>query len=98
PLEFFRVAEQATETFHGSIVAMSPLAAGAGVELEYEERGSGDAVLLVHDLAADHLTMLERVAGLGHMHVIAYARRGYGASGAPEPYAGTTVHEQAQDA
>ena len=30
--------------------------------------------------------------------VIAYARRGYGASGAPEPYAGTTVHEQAQDA
>jgi pimeloyl-ACP methyl ester carboxylesterase len=30
--------------------------------------------------------------------VIAYDRRGYGASGAPEPYRGTTVEEQAQDA
>jgi pimeloyl-ACP methyl ester carboxylesterase len=30
--------------------------------------------------------------------VIAYDRRGYGASGAPEPYGATTVHEQAEDA
>ena len=30
--------------------------------------------------------------------VIAYDRRGYGASGAPEPYEGTTVEEQAEDA
>ena len=30
--------------------------------------------------------------------MIAYDRRGYGASGAPEPYRGTTVEEQAQDA
>jgi pimeloyl-ACP methyl ester carboxylesterase len=77
---------------------MCPIAAGAGVELEYETRGSGPAVLLVHDLAADHLTMLEQAAGLDDARVIAYARRGYGASGAPEPYSGTTVHEQAQDA
>ena len=30
--------------------------------------------------------------------MIAYDRRGYGSSGAPEPYRGTTVEEQAQDA
>src|SRR5919197_866238 len=32
------------------------------------------------------------------VHGIAYDRRGYGASGAPEPYGGTTVEEQAEDA
>jgi pimeloyl-ACP methyl ester carboxylesterase len=77
---------------------MCPFALGAGVELEYEERGSGGAVLLVHDLAADHLSALEQATGLDDARVIAYARRGYGASEAPEPYSGTTVHEQAQDA
>jgi pimeloyl-ACP methyl ester carboxylesterase len=30
--------------------------------------------------------------------VIAYDRRGYGGSGAPEPYGATTVHEQTEDA
>jgi pimeloyl-ACP methyl ester carboxylesterase len=34
----------------------------------------------------------------GEARVIAYDRRGYGASGAPDPYQGTTVEEQAEDA
>jgi pimeloyl-ACP methyl ester carboxylesterase len=37
-----------------------------------------------------------------HLHdvsgrVIAYDRRGYGESGVPQPYTGTTVSEQAED-
>lgn len=72
---------------------------GAGVALAVTERGQGPAVLLVHDLASD----AAGVAGLaealaGEARVIAYDRRGYGSSGAPEPYDATTVNEQAEDA
>ena len=41
--------------------------------------------------------MLDELAAAG-ARAIAYDRRGYGASGAPEPYAATTVQEQAEDA
>jgi len=71
------------------------------VELAFEERGRGEPLLLIHDLAADHLAMLplaERLAQAGAGRVIAYARRGYAPSGAPEPYDGTTIAEQAEDA
>lgn len=76
-----------------------PMVEGAGVELAYTERGEGPPVLLVHDLASD-AAALEPVARAleGAARVIAYDRRGYGASGAPEPYEGTTVEEQAEDA
>ena len=78
---------------------MSPIVAGAGVDLEYEERGAGACVLLVHDMAADAATMLQAVPGIEEIaRVVAYSRRGYAGSGAPEPYAGTTVQEQAEDA
>jgi len=73
---------------------------GAGVALAYAERGAGAAVLLVHGLAADAQALAplaEAVAAHG-ARAIAYDRRGYGASGAPEPYEGTTVEEQAEDA
>jgi pimeloyl-ACP methyl ester carboxylesterase len=40
---------------------------------------------------------LEQLAG-GGVRAIAYDRRGYGSSGAPQPYAATTVQEQSQDA
>jgi pimeloyl-ACP methyl ester carboxylesterase len=72
---------------------------GAGVELAYEERGSGPAVLLVHgmaDAAAGWEPAAQALAA--QARVIAYDRRGYGASGAPEPYERTTVEEQAEDA
>ena len=77
-----------------------PTVEGAGVPLHVEEQGTGPAVLLIHGLASDALA-LDRVAAAiaaGGARAIAYDRRGYGASGAPEPYHGTTVEEQAEDA
>jgi pimeloyl-ACP methyl ester carboxylesterase len=69
-----------------------------GVELAYEERGEGDAVVLVHGTATARTVWRETVDALGGgMRAIAYDRRAYGDSGAPEPYGGTTVGEQADD-
>jgi pimeloyl-ACP methyl ester carboxylesterase len=78
---------------------MSPTVESAGVELAYREAGSGPAVLLVHGIAHDARAWEEVIAGLGERaRAIAYDRRGYGASGAPDPYERTTVNEQAEDA
>jgi pimeloyl-ACP methyl ester carboxylesterase len=78
---------------------MAPSVEGAGVALNVVERGAGTPVLLIHGLAADAGTMAPVAQALaGEARVIAYDRRGYGSSGAPEPYLGTTVEEQAQDA
>ena len=77
-----------------------PTVEGAGVPLHYAVRGDGPPVLLVHGLASDGTAMApvaEAVAAAGG-RAIAYDRRGYGESGAPEPYHGTTVEEQAEDA
>jgi pimeloyl-ACP methyl ester carboxylesterase len=78
---------------------MSPLAEGAGVLLSYEQLGSGPPVLLVHGMAsgAKELAVVAEALA-GRATVVAYDRRGYGASGAPQPYTGTTVMEQAEDA
>lgn len=78
---------------------MTPVIEGAGVELHYAERGSGDAVLLVHDMAdvgRGWVPMLDRLAP--RARVIAYDRRGYGKSGAPQVYERTSVNEQGEDA
>jgi pimeloyl-ACP methyl ester carboxylesterase len=72
---------------------------GAGVALNVVERGAGPTVLLIHGLASDAEAMTPVAQALAaDARVIAYDRRGYGASGAPEPYLGTTIEEQAQDA
>jgi pimeloyl-ACP methyl ester carboxylesterase len=72
---------------------------GAGVQLAYVPRGAGPTVLLVHGLASDAAAQEPVAAALADVaRVIAYDRRGYGDSGAPEPYEGTTVEEQAEDA
>src|SRR4051812_6498835 len=72
-----------------------PTVEGAGVELAYEESAAGGpAVVLVHGMAADRTAW---DLALDSARVIAYDRRGYGASGAPEPYERTTVAEQAED-
>ncbi|MFL5819581.1 MAG: alpha/beta fold hydrolase [Solirubrobacteraceae bacterium] len=78
---------------------MSPTVEAAGVELAYRERGKGRAVLLVHGMA-DDATAWDEVVDTLHRRarLIAYDRRGYGASGAPDPYERTTVAEQAEDA
>lgn len=81
---------------------MSPTVQAPGAELEYAEHGAGQAVLLVHGMAADRHALAplaaEIAATSAGARAIVYSRRGYGASGAPEPYAGTTVAEQAEDA
>jgi pimeloyl-ACP methyl ester carboxylesterase len=77
-----------------------PEVEGAGVALHYAESGTGPPVVLVHGLASDARTwepVRARLAA-GGARAIAYDRRGYGASGAPEPYSATTVAEQAEDA
>ena len=73
---------------------------GRGRGARYVERGAGPPVLLVHGLAVGRRGDGARGAGGGRRgaRAIAYDRRGYGASGAPEPYGGTTVEEQAEDA
>lgn len=78
---------------------MPALIEGAGVPLSASEHGEGRPVLLIHDIASD----AAGVAGLAEAaadraRVLAYDRRGYGGSGAPEPYEATTVNEQAEDA
>ena len=78
---------------------MAPSVEGAGVALNVVERGSGPSVLLVHGIASDAQALAPLADALAPMaRVIAYDRRGYGSSGAPEPYQATTVEEQAEDA
>lgn len=81
-------------------LAFMPQIEGAGVALHYEERGAGPPVLVVHAMGSDAAACSSRLDDIvaGGARAIAYDRRGYGASGAPEPYAATTVQEQAQDA
>jgi pimeloyl-ACP methyl ester carboxylesterase len=73
---------------------------GAGVALHYEERGAGPPLLVVHGMASDAAAWARAVDELAAAgtRAIAYDRRGYGSSGAPEPYAATTVQEQSEDA
>ena len=73
---------------------------GAGVSLHYVERGSGRPLLLVHAMGSDGRAWKQALCELAEAgaRAIAYDRRGYGHSGAPQPYAATTVQEQAEDA
>ena len=69
-----------------------------GVALAVDDRGDGPVVALVHGTGADRTIWREAVDALGGgVRTIAYDRRAYGDSGAPEPYTGTTVGEQADD-
>ncbi len=77
---------------------------GAGVELAWIAAGAGEgpAVVVAHGMASDAEAWAGRLGPLAAAHredgrAIAYDRRGYGASGAPEPYVATTVEEQAED-
>lgn len=63
-------------------------------DLAYVEEGEGPAVVLVHGMASSHA---DWEASGAAARFVAYDRRGYGGSGAPEPYTRTTVNEQAED-
>ena len=78
---------------------MSPAKVEAGgVALAVDDRGSGPAVVFVHGVASSRAVWEESVAALGEgVRTVVYDRRAYGDSGAPEPYTGTTVGEQADD-
>lgn len=81
---------------------MTNLIEGAGVELAVQLHGPADGpgVLVVHGLASDARAWEAAAHELaaGGLRAITYDRRGYGGSGAPEPYTGTTVAEQTADA
>jgi pimeloyl-ACP methyl ester carboxylesterase len=66
-----------------------------GVDLAFEMGGEGPATVLVHGMGATAGVWgtLDELPG----RTIAYDRRGYGDSSAPEPYTATTVNEQAED-
>jgi pimeloyl-ACP methyl ester carboxylesterase len=69
-----------------------------GVALAVQESGSGEPVVFVHGTATSRNVWQETIAALGDaVRAISYDRRAYGDSGAPEPYGGTTVGEQADD-
>src|SRR5918998_1253067 len=71
----------------------------SGLELACSEQGSGPPLLLIHGMAADAAVWDPVLAGLGgRTRAIAYDRRGYGRSEAPDPYERTTVEEQTSDA
>ncbi len=68
------------------------------MELCVEEAGEGEPVVLVHGIATSRTIWRELIEALGAgVRSVAYDRRAYGDSGAPEPYGGTTVAEQGDD-
>ena len=79
----------------------APTVEAGGVELAYEEQGEGQSAVFVHGTATARTVWRETIDALDRsregVRAIAYDRRAYGDSGAPEPYGGTTVGEQADD-
>jgi pimeloyl-ACP methyl ester carboxylesterase len=69
------------------------------VELSWRDRGAGPPLLLLHETAATGAIWDPLIDAVGAgARTIALDRRGWGASGAPESYAATTIEEQAADA
>jgi pimeloyl-ACP methyl ester carboxylesterase len=68
------------------------------VELHRWQSGAGTAVICIHETAVSSEVWRSLAAELGeYARTIAFDRRGWGRSEAPEPYTRTTVHEQAED-
>lgn len=73
-----------------------PIARTNGIELHYEEQGSGEPLLLIMGLAADSLAwMFQREAFAAHYRTIVFDNRGVGRSSKPAgPY---TIAQMADD-
>ena len=71
----------------------------ATVELHHWEAGRGGTVLCVHETATSSEAWRPLADALGERaRTVAYDRRGWGRSEAPEPYLRTTIQEQSEDA
>jgi pimeloyl-ACP methyl ester carboxylesterase len=69
------------------------------VDLHHWESGEGPAVVCIHETATTGEVWRPLADSLGRRaRTIAYDRRGWGGSGAPENYLRTTVPEQSEDA
>jgi pimeloyl-ACP methyl ester carboxylesterase len=76
-----------------------PTLQARGVEIAWSERGDGAPVVLIHETAASSAVWEPVAAELGERaRAIAYDRRGWGGSSAPDDYRRTTVEEQSEDA
>jgi pimeloyl-ACP methyl ester carboxylesterase len=76
-----------------------PILEARGVEIAWTERGRGQPVLLIHETAATGAAWEPVVEALAEQaRAIAYDRRGWGDSSAPDDYRRTTVEEQSEDA
>ena len=76
-----------------------PTLEARGVELSWSERGQGAPVLLVHETATGAAAWGPVAKGIARSgRAIAYDRRGWGASSAPDGYRRTTIEEQSEDA
>jgi len=68
------------------------------LDLHRWESGAGPAVVCVHETGVSSEVWRPLAAALGDRALaIAFDRRGWGRSEAPQPYTRTTVHEQAED-
>ncbi len=76
-----------------------PVLEARGVAIAWRERGEGRAVLLIHETAVT-ATIWDPVAEAisSGARAIAYDRRGWGSSTAPDGYQRTTIEEQSEDA
>jgi pimeloyl-ACP methyl ester carboxylesterase len=76
-----------------------PQASVNGVQLYYEERGSGTPILGIHGAGSSAIFWEDAAEKLAeHGRAIVYDRRGCNRSERPEPYETTTVQEHAADA
>src|SRR3982750_3973227 len=76
-----------------------PTLEARGVEIAWSERGQGPTVLLIHETAATGAVWDPLAKPLAQeFRAIAYDRRGWGASSAPDDYRRTTIEEQSEDA
>jgi len=76
-----------------------PTLEARGIELAWSERGKGRPILLVHETAATGAVWGAVAEAVGERaRTIAYDRRGWGDSSAPDDYRRTTIEEQSEDA